>query len=184
MVEEAAAAVHRLPFGETYAWVSHLAFGKSLGDTLPASQLYKVIVPNGREDLPARVRSLKAVVQAVDPPSTKRLLELGSSMMKSLGLDADTVRNHLIADELGRLLRKIGAIHYVGGFKVELPRIAAAALYATLLRLHPSVSEESRRRFPFEPRHYAWVVLVEQLDAKERRKRSPLADPLGGNSSL
>lgn len=173
VVEEGASAVHRLPWDETFAWVSHLAFGKSLGDTLPVRQLYRVIAVNGGEDLPLRAKVLKAIVQAVDPPTVKTLLEYGSQMMKGLGLDADTPRNHLIADELGRLLRKIGAIYYVGGFKVELPRIAAAALYATLQRLHPSMVEEARGRYPFEPRHYAWVALVEYLESRPDRRNQP-----------
>ncbi|MEM4727263.1 MAG: winged helix-turn-helix domain-containing protein [Candidatus Bathyarchaeia archaeon] len=163
-VEEAAAAVHRLPFGETYAWVSHLAFGKSLGDTLPANRLHEVLArsPAGRRNLASRLRAVRGVSNAVDPPTVKRLLELGSRMMKDLGLDADTVRNHLIADELGRRLRRLGNIIQAGLVDAYLPGVAAATLYVTLLRLHPSVSEEARRRFPFNEGHYLFAILPEQ----------------------
>jgi hypothetical protein len=60
----------RLPFDTTYALTSDLAYGKSLGGTLPLNQLHKVIVKsdNGKYGLPIRAMHLKTIVQNVEPP--------------------------------------------------------------------------------------------------------------------
>jgi hypothetical protein len=164
VVEETPSLSKNLPFDETYAWVSHLAFNKSLGDTLPANRVGEVISRSraGRRSLPARIQAAKAQAYS-DPPPIRRLLETGSRLMKGLGLDADTSRNHLIADALGRRLRKAGALIHLGGFSVSSQGIARAALYLTLLRFGQADAERAREAYPFKPGHLEFVLLAERL---------------------
>jgi ribosomal protein L37AE/L43A len=164
VVEETPSLSKNLPFDETYAWVSHLAFNKSLGDTLPANRVGEVISRSraGRRSLPARIQAAKAQAYS-DPPAIRRLLEQGSRLMKGLGLDADTSRNHLIADALGRRLRKAGALIHLGGFSVSSQGIARAALYLTLLRFGQADAERAREAYPFKPGHLEFVLLAERL---------------------
>ena len=61
----------------------------------------------GEASLP--VRQIQVITQIVDPPLVKSMLTYGSRLLKEMGLDRDTDRNHIFADQYGRLLRKIAA---------------------------------------------------------------------------
>jgi len=84
-----------LPFGteekpNTFALESNIAYGKSLGFTMPKKQLYRILARvnrehNGEAGLP--VRQIQVITQTVDPPLVKRMLTYGSRLLKELGLD-------------------------------------------------------------------------------------------------
>jgi ribosomal protein L37AE/L43A len=166
VVEETPSLSKNLPFDETYAWVSHLAFNKSLGDTLPANRVWQVLQHNGKRDLPVRAQAAAKMAYS-DPPPIRRLLETGSRLMKSLGLDADTSRNHILADSYGRLLRKLGALIQVGGFTVNGSGIARAALYQCLLKFGFQLEAEKLRE-SFDMGHLEFVSFVEELERRAR----------------
>ena len=124
--------IHRLPMDETFAPTCDLAFGKSLGFTLPKSGLHKVLAmaPEGRNDLGLRARFIQIIETRVDPPYIRNLLQHGSRLLKQLGLDEDTPANHRIANDYGKLLRIIGAFIHIAHLEREHPatRIAQATL--------------------------------------------------------
>ena len=159
---------NNLPFGSeespnTFALTSHIAFGKSLGDTMPWKYLYRVLArvndENGREDkLP--VRQIQVLTETFDPPLVKSMLNYGSRLLKRLGFDGDTERNHVFADEYGRLLRKLAAFLMVGKLKVKPYLVARAALYYLLSKADGSKAEEVKQRFPFGEKHLRIVSLL------------------------
>lgn len=80
---------------------------------MPKKCLYRILARINKEQngpgLP--VRQIQVITQIVDPPLVKRMLTYGSHLLKGLGLDRDTNRDHLFADQFGRLLRKIAAYY-------------------------------------------------------------------------
>jgi len=151
-----------LPFDTTYALTNHLAFGKSLGGTLPGKQLYKVLAlgPNGTKDLPIRSTQIQVLSSAMEPPVVKTMLNYGSRMLKELGLDRDEDACHVLSDEYGKSVRMVAAFLQVSKMKVQPHLVARAALYHLLIQLYPEKAEDARWRFPFQERH---LELVEQL---------------------
>ena len=128
--------IHRLPMDETYAPTCDLAFGKSLGFTLPKSGLHKVLAmaPEGKKDLGLRARHIRLIESKVDPPYVRKLLEHGSKLFKQMGLDEDTPINHQLANIYGKMLRIVGAFIHVAHLerKYPAPRIARATLHHLL----------------------------------------------------
>jgi len=157
-----------LPFDTTYALTNHLAFGKSLGGTLPMKQLYKVLAqaPEGTKDLPIRSTQIQVLANAVEPPVVKTMLNYGSRMLKELGLDRDEDACHVLSDEYGRCVRTVAAFLQVSRMRVQPHVVARAALYHILIQLYPEKAEPARWAFPFQERH---LQLVEQLALLARR---------------
>jgi ribosomal protein S27AE len=155
-----------LPWDTTYALTSNIAFGKSLGDTLPKRYLHKVIAKseNGDEDLPIRATQIRILSHAVDPPVIKSMINYGSRLMKQLGLYKDTEFCHLFADRYGRLLRKLGAFIQISKLDVQPYLIARAALYYLLKKTDSKKAEEAREKFPFSNRYLSIVKKLEELD--------------------
>ena len=155
---------NKLPFDTTYALTNHLAFGKSLGGTLPRKSLFQVLAraPAGTKDLPIRSTQIQVMSSAVDPPVVKTMLNYGSKAMKELGLDRDEDLCHLLSDQYGRVIRTVAAFLQISKAHVQPHLVARAALYHILIQLYPEKAERARRDYPFGERH---LKLVEQLAA-------------------
>ena len=168
-----------LPFDTTYALTNHLAFGKSLGGTLPRKQLYKVLAlgPSGTKDLPIRSTQIQVMSSAVEPPVVKAMLSYGSMMLKELGLDRDEDTCHVLSDEYGKCVRTVAAFLQVSRVKVQPHLVARAALYHILIQLYPEKAEAARWRFPFQEHHLELVeqlaLLARRVETKPSRRRPP-----------
>ena len=88
VVEEAQPSC-TLPWDTTYALEGCLAWGRSLGDTLPMGQLSRVIARAGGEDLGIRARHIRTIVEAVEPRAAMRLKEEASGLLKLYGFYGD-----------------------------------------------------------------------------------------------
>jgi hypothetical protein len=168
-----------LPFDTTFALTNHLAFGKSLGGTLPSNQLYKVLAqaPEGIKDLPIRSAQIQVLSNAVEPPVVRRMLNYGSQMLKQLYLDRDEEECHELSDQYGRCIRAVAAFLGVSKLKVQPHLVARAALYHLLIQLYPEKAEYARWAFPFPERCLTLVeqlaVLMRRVEAKPSRRRPP-----------
>jgi len=103
-----------IPFGteekpNTFALTSHIAYGKSLGFTMPKSHLFRVVAENikkrmnrsgnvGGDKIPIPIRQIQTITETVDPPIVKSILNYGSRLLKEFGFDGDTDSNHVFAD--------------------------------------------------------------------------------------
>lgn len=96
-----------LPFDTTYALTAEMSLGRSLGGTLPSGQTHRVIVrsPTGRTDAGLEARYMNIIHESSDSPTVKKVIEYGSGLLKSLGLDDD----HELGKVFGGNLRKLGA---------------------------------------------------------------------------
>ncbi|MFH0896980.1 MAG: TFIIB-type zinc ribbon-containing protein, partial [Candidatus Bathyarchaeota archaeon] len=163
-----------LPFGETYALTSNIAFGKSLGGTLSKKGVFIVLakVPAETKDLPIRSTQIQVLSSAVDPLVVKRMLSNGSRMMKELGLDRDDDRCHVLSDQYGRALRVFATFLQDSKIKVQSHCIARALLFDLLSQLYHEKAEEASALFPFQPRHLTFVrqfrQMVRQVEEKEK----------------
>jgi len=172
VVEEEAGMVHTLPFDETYALESNIAFGKSLGNTLNIQKTYRVLAKlRSRENDQGKIpiRQITTLTQTVDPPVVRNMLSYGSRMLKQLGLEKDTESCHLLADRLGRTLRKIGAFLHVSRMQVRPYMLARAAVYVVLSRrgMHDKAAE-AQQNFPFKEKHVKLVEKLEDLNSLEK----------------
>ena len=161
-----------LPFDTTYALTNHLAFGKSLGGTLPSKRLYEVLAkaPEGMKDLPVRSTQIRVMSSALEPPVVKAMLSYGSKMLKGLGLDRDEEMCHVLSDEYGRCVRTVAAFLQISKIKVQPHLVARAALYHILIQLYPEKAEDARWAFPFQERH---LELVENLALLLKKTSKP-----------
>jgi hypothetical protein len=157
-----------LPFDTTYALTNHLAFGKSLGGTLPRNKLYEVLAkaPEGIKDLPIRSAQIQVLSSAVEPPVVRRMLNYGSQMLKQLYLDRNEAECHKLSDQYGRCIRAVAAFLQVSKMKAQPHLVARAALYHVLIQLYPEKAETARWIFPFPER---CRTLVEQLSVLVRK---------------
>lgn len=149
----------KLSFDTTYALTSNLAIGKSLGSETP-SQLYRVLAkgPMGTVDLPIRALQIKILSQEVDPKKTKNMLVVASKILKSLGLDAGTEKNHVFAQYLGSFIRKLSAYIIISKVKVTPHVVTKAAVYLLLKQLLPEQAETCRMKFRFNSQTLDFVV--------------------------
>jgi len=179
VVEEDGANISKdIPFGteenpNTFALTSNIAYGKSLGFTMPKSHLFRVVVENAKKNrsprvgddgkIPIPIRQMQAVTQMVDPPIVRSLLNYGSRLMKAVGLDRDTDRDHALADRYGRLLRKIGAYIMVSKSSLQPYRAARAALFYVLSTADPEKAGEFREKFPFDAKYLKLVTTLQTV---------------------
>ena len=163
---------NRLPFDTTYALTNNLAFGKSLGGTLPRKELYKVLArgPKGTKDLPIRSTQIQVMSSAVDPPVVKTMLNYGSKVMTELGLNRDDDVCHVLSDQYGRVIRTVAAYIQISKARVQPHLVARAALYHVLIQLYPAKAEQAHRDYPFSNRH---LQFVEQLASITRKVENP-----------
>jgi len=159
----------RLPFNTTYAFSNDLAFGHSLGKTLPPSQVHRVIAqaPAGRRDLPLRARLVRIVDAHVEPRGVRRLLEEGSRLLKEHGLyqqGGGHEQEYVFADRYGALLRKIGAYLHISQTRVRSYKaVTSAALYHLLQRHFSRRAEEIRSHLKFGDRELRLVRRIASL---------------------
>jgi len=137
VVEEAPPS-RSLPWDETYALEGHLAWGRSLGDTLPMGQLCRVIARAGTQDLGLRARHIKTIIEAVEPPEVMKLKQEASAILKRYGFYADYSEfNHLLGNYVGLLCERLGRFLHVFGRRPSSYRRLAAAILVWLLLSHP-----------------------------------------------
>jgi len=163
---------NRLPFDTTYALTNNLAFGKSLGGTLPRKELYKVIArgPEGTNDLPIRSTQIQVMSSAVDPPVVRTMLSYGSKIMTELGLNRDDDVCHVLSDQYGKVIRTVAAFIQISQTRVQPHLVARAALYHVLIQLYPVKAEQAWRDYPFSDHH---LRFVEQLVGITRKVENP-----------
>jgi len=145
-----------LPFDTTYAPTCNVAFGKSLGDTLPPQGLYKVLAkaPKGSQDLGLRARLIRIILSYQDHPLVKRALECTSRQLKRMRLD----QNYAFANDVGALVRKL--ISYLTIAKAEYNNsyIVNAIIYYLLRKYEVQCSSKTTDK----------LVTVEFCNAKLR----------------
>lgn len=126
-----------LPFGETYALTSELAFDKSLGGTLRAKEVMEVLkdANNGW-----RSRMLAKVVGSGDHPFIRRAL----SCLSSLIIRHNLQYNHVLANDAASIARRMGAYFIMTKSRVSASRLAELSLFAAAERLGISGNFGSR----------------------------------------
>jgi len=164
-----------IPFGteeepNTFALTSHIAYGKSLGFTMPKPHLFRVVAENAKkescssgnsdEKIPIPIRQIQTITETVDPPIVKSILNYGSRLMKELGFDRDTDSNHTLADRYGRLLRKIGAYLMVSKSNLQPYQAARAALAYILSKVDPEKAKEVTEKYPFNSKYMDLVTML------------------------
>ena len=156
----------------TYALTSNLAYGKSLGFTMPKSYLYRIVArvstnekeslcsggENGKNSIP--IRQIQTITETVDPLIIRSMLNYGSHLLKKLGFDEDTNRNHILADRYGRLLRKIGAYIMVSKSSLQAYQAARAALAYILSKTDPEKAKEMTEKYPFNSKYMDLVTML------------------------
>jgi len=175
VVEEDGANISKtIPFGteeepNTFALTSNIAYGKSLGLTMPKSHLFRVVVTStkkgskgssvgGGREIP--IRQMQVVTQTIDPPIVKSLLNYGSLLLKKLGFDQGMGNNHVIADRYGRLLRKIGAYMMVSKSSLQPHQAARAALAYILSKVDQKKAKELVKKYPFNSKYMDLVTIL------------------------
>jgi len=165
---------NRLPFDTTYALTNNLAFGKSLGGTLPRRELYEVLArgPNGTKDLPIRSTQIQVMSSAVDPPVVKTMLNYGSKAMTEIGLNRDDDMCHVLSDQYGRIIRTVAAFLQISKARVQPHLVARAALYHILIQLYPAKAEQARRDYPFSDHHLQFVEQLAGITRNLEKRRN------------
>lgn len=175
VLEEKSRFVNSLPWNTSYALSSHIAEGKSLGFTMPESHLFKILArvneENGLNGAPLPIRQVKTVSYTVDPPLVKRILRYGSRLLKNLGLATDKTSNHILADQYGRLLRKIAAYIIIAKSQDYLkPHLAArAALYYLLSKTDLNKAKTLKARYPFSEKYSDFIFMLQHKEGYKRK---------------
>ena len=161
--------------------VSNIAFGKSLGGTLPNNLLYKVIAQseNGRKDLPIRVTQIRCINQFDDHPTVRSLIERGSAILKKYGFYVDgregTRPENMFADEVGKQLRRVGGVLSYGGVKIRsYKHLAEAVFYLALREYDPAKAEVVRSDLSFKDKDLTLVtgLLSSLKEVKKHGKKA------------
>ena len=154
----------------TSALTSNIAYGKSLGFTMPKSHLFRVVAENAKkesgslrnldEKIPIPIRQIQTITETVDPPLIRSLLNYGSRLLKETGYGTDTDSNHILADSYGRLLRKIGAYLMVSKSNLQPYQAARAALAYILTKIDPEKAKEVIEKYPFNSKYMDLVTML------------------------
>jgi len=160
--------VHTLPFGETYALENNIAFGRSLGGTLSKKAMYKVLARTRDAENKANVpiRQVYTIAETLDPPVVKNMLEYGSKMLKNLGFNPNDRLSAILANELGTVLRRIGAFLTVAKLgEVFQPHLLTRAAMFFILKKFGFVeqAEECRKKYAFPEHEMKLLLKVEEL---------------------
>ena len=149
-----------LPFDTTYAPTSSMALGRSLGGTLPSKQAYRVLMmsPTGRKDIGLRARYINIIHEANESPTVKKLLEYGSGLLKSLGLEEKHVFANIYADHL----RKMGV--YLEAKRIGRPHRYAHALLGHLITDMAADHEEVKAQLRYDDHESTFIKLWLRLD--------------------
>ena len=159
--------VNTLPMGTTYALENHMAFGRSLGGTLPTKQIYQVLAsaPAQKLDLPIRSTQIQVMSNAVESPTVRAMLSYSSEMFHALGLDDDSEICHALSNHFGLRVRSFGAFLQCAKNPRIKPQIAArAAMYVTMLKVERNDDALTLRElFPFDKLHLDFVMHLDRL---------------------
>jgi len=159
--------VNTLPMDTTYSLVNHMAFGKSLGGTLPTKQVYQVLAsaPAEKLDLPIRSTQIQVMSNAVESPVVRAMLSYSSEMFHALGLDDDSEICHVLSNHFGLRVRSIGAFLQCAKNPRIKPQVAArAAMYVTMVKLgKKGEAQRLREEFPFDKLHLDFVMRLDRL---------------------
>lgn len=125
---------NRIPFGNVRTPVNQLAFGRGLGNTLWSKGRFFVLAHGiGTHDLPIRSKQISIITRTVDPPKIMRMLRLGSKLCHDWGFDSHKERKSVIfSNDLGRMLRTIGADIIMRNEQVSLPQVVKACFVLKL----------------------------------------------------
>jgi len=144
--------------------VSNIAFGKSLGDTLPMKELYKVLAKseNGRLDLPIRAIQIRNIIKYSEHPTVRNLVERGSKILTEYGFrvegGGEPKQEHIFADVFGKQLRRVGGILAYGNERIRnYKQIAEAVFYLTLQELDPVKAEALKDHFSLNEKNLTLV---------------------------
>jgi len=109
-----------------------LAFGKSLGGTLPPRGLYKVLAkaPAGSKDLGLRARQISFMLCYEEPPQLRKALQFASKRISEMKLD----RIYPFVNDVGSLLRKVMAYLIIAKANYVTSHVVDAVLYYTIVR--------------------------------------------------
>jgi hypothetical protein len=149
----------RIPFSEDNVQSGHseshyspggqLVFGAGNG-ARPRDDvrvLFSVLAraPAGQKDLPLRVQHIRILISKRDHPVVESLLSFGSGFCKKHGLHSNLDEHTKFADELGRMLRRVGAyIAFRGESWGELERTGAAVFCLLFRRCYPTLYDKLR----------------------------------------
>jgi len=158
--------------------VSNIAFGKSLGDTLPRKELYKVLATseNGRKDLPIRAIQIRNIIRYTEHPTVQNLLDRGSKILKEYGFcvggGEGTKPEHIFAEEYGKQLRRVGGILAYGNERIRSYKaIAETVFYLTLRELDPKKIEVLKLKDHFSLNEKNLTLVSELLNGLKEVKR-------------
>jgi len=168
VLEQENSMVHTLPFDETYALTSNIAFGKSLGGTLSRNATYRVLAKTRDAESKTNVpiRQITTITNTFDPPVARNMLSYGSRILKNLGLQRDTGPSAVLAHTLGGTLRKVGGFLAVSKMyeEVQPAMLVRAAVWFTLKRFGlMDEAEECRRKYKFRERDLKLVLKIAEL---------------------
>jgi len=150
-----------LPFDTTFAPMSGIALGRSLGSTLPKSRTYKVLMKSqtGDKDIGLRARFINILHESNETPTAKRLLEYGSNLLQRLSLDDD----HILANIYGNHLRQLADYLSAKGLN-HTHRYAQALLGELAEGLIPQKAEQIKRSLRYDADDRQFIHLWIKLD--------------------
>jgi hypothetical protein len=122
--------IHRVPFGQTYQPTSLMAFNKALGNTLRFKDLMRVLAqaPEKGRDLGMRARQIRVITELQEPQRLRKALELASIKLLKIFRKED----HILANEVAGLLRKLVAYLLVAGAQYRTGMLVDAVIYYVL----------------------------------------------------
>lgn len=120
----------QLPFDTTYALISELAYGKSLGGSLGYKGFIRVLAKSpstkelakqGNAHLGTRARLAQIITETVEPPPIRKALRTAKDLVSKYRLETEYVFNNFV----GLLIKRAYYFsHYLAGsltFKQKLP---------------------------------------------------------------
>jgi len=185
VLEREASMNHTLPFDETYALTSNIAFGKSLGGTLSRNATYRVLAKTRDAESKANVpiRQITTITETVDPPIVKNMLAYSSRLLKALGFTPENNISAVLAHDLGGILRKVGGFLAVSKIEVQPFMLVRAAIWVTLEKFGLiDEAQNCRRRYKFRESDLKIILKIAELSelvlntGKIEWKASPMAD--------
>jgi hypothetical protein len=177
VLEQEASMIHTLPFDETYAPTSNIAFGKNLGAPLSYKGTYRVLVKSHKKEGKGQVpiRQLTAVTEQVDPPVIRNMLNYASNVLKSLGLNCDTDSCHLLADYVGKIVREAASVLSLGNWDIKPYLVVRACVFYVMKKAMPSRTDEFLAKYRLNPKAVRFLSKVLELkieierDANQKR---------------
>lgn len=124
-----------VPMGETRSPTNQLALNRSQGETLGRKGKFFVLArgPLGVQDLPIRSRQISIITQKFEHPKVTTLLKYGRLRAHKWKFDDHTQKQSIIfSNQLGQMLRKIGAFLIIRKIRISLKDATDACFALTL----------------------------------------------------